>query len=272
MLLQMTSINTLIAYIDNIYTSIKNRYVSHDDLDILINKLDTLLKISLKSKNLFLTELHYGLDTLFPAIEHLKLFLDVEDLGAIALVSKTIYNLMVINFTKLQTEIYILKYYIKNCKYDVNINFVVKGQKLLVPIPANIIALKKLRLTIGFEEYFKTYNHILLRADFVYLNNIQNRVQFINDDMFTEYINVVLGDFNNSNWCIDCETIVTNWCGHRRCERKYEDNYYQPQVPKYIKYLQPEMQFYATKQLEENYEFDRICKNCYYNHTIYRKK
>ncbi len=266
----MTSIDSLITNIDNITSSIKNRYVSHHDLDILINKLDTLLKVSLQSKNLFAIEKHYGLDVIFPAIEHLKLFLDVEDLGAIALVSKTLYDLIVMNFTKLRTDIYILKYYIKNNKYDVNINFIVKGQQLLVPIPANIIALQKLRLIIGFEEYFKTYNYILLKSDLVSLKN--TRLQFLNDDMFMEYVNVVLEDFNNLNWCIDCEIIVTNCCEHWMCGRKYRNNYYKCQPPKYIKYLQPELQYYATKQLKENYEIVRICKNCSYNHTIYKKK
>ncbi len=266
----MTSIDSLITNIDNITSSIKNRYVSHDDLDILINKLDTLLKVSMHSKNLFITEKHYGLDVIFPAIEHLKLFLDVEDLGAIALVSKTLYDLMVINFTKLRTDIYILKHYIKMYKYDVNINFVVYGQKILVPIPVNIVALQKLRLIIGFEAYFKTYNYILLKCDFASLKNA--RMQFLNDDMFMEYINIVLVDFINLNWCIDCETIVTSWCEHRTCERKYENNSYELQPSKYIKYLQPELQYYATKQIEENYDFDRICKNCRYRHTIYKRK
>jgi hypothetical protein len=262
--------NTLITNIDNITLSIKNRYVSHDELDMLINKLDTLLNISIQSKKLLSTGPHYGLDVIFPAMEHLKLFLYMEDLGSIALVSKTLYDLMVINFTQLQIDICILKYYIKMCKYDVNINFVVFGQELSVPIPVNIIALQKLRLLIGFDEYFKNYNYILLKSDFVSLKKV--KVRFLNDDMFMEYTNMVLNDFVNLNWCIHCETIVTNWCEHRQCEYKYQKNDDKCQPGKYIKYLQPELQYYAVKQLKENYKPILICTNCCYKHYIYEKK
>ncbi len=252
----MTSIDKLIKYIDNISPYIKNKYATPDDLDILINKLDTLLNISKCSKNLLSIEQHYGLDVIFPAIEHLQLFLNVEDLGALALVSKTLYDLMVINFTQFKIDIYILKYYIKTCKYDVNINFVVYGQELSVPIPANIIALQKLRLIIGFEEYYKTYRYILLKSDHIILNNPN-----------PEY----LTDIKELDWCIDCQTIILKWCDHRVCFSKHNNKYYYKSY-KFVGYLYPEMQHYASKQITDNYKRTVICTDCNYKHYLYEKK
>ncbi len=252
----MTSIDKLIEYIDKISPYIKNKYATPDDLDILINKLDTLLNISIQSKKLLVIEQHYGLDVIFPAIEHLKLFLDDEDLGALALVSKTLYDLMVINFTQFKIDICILKHYIKSCKYDVNIKFVVFGQHLFVPIPANIIALQKLRLIIGFDEYFKTYNYILLKTDFVTLNN-PNPEWLI--------------DIKDLVWCIDCQTIILKWCDHHKCYKNHKCGIKHKSF-KFIGYLYPEMQYYASKQIADNYKPTVICADCDYKHYLYEKK
>lgn len=116
---------------------------------------------------------------IFPAIDHLKQYLMEIDIGAIALSSKTLYNLILLNFKQFQTDISIIKHYIHNPHYykSINIDFIVHEQKLSVPIPKFIIALKKLRILIGQEEFFKSYNYIFFKKDLIY-----NKKHFIIQD------------------------------------------------------------------------------------------
>ncbi len=166
-------ITKTIQAIKNIGPIIKNKYISHEDLDTIINELDLLLKISIQSKHSMLTEPNYGLDVIFPAINHLQMFLNECDLGSIALVSKTLYNLMIINFTQKQTNVFIAKHYIINENYDykINVDFIVDEQKLSIPINVKTIFHKKLRLLIGYEKYFETYEKVFFKDDIIYLMN-----------------------------------------------------------------------------------------------------
>jgi hypothetical protein len=148
------SISNIITSLKTITPTIKNKYVSHHDLKMLIGELNELLVIAQTSQDEMIGEPHVGLDVIFPAIGNLKLYLNSWDLGAIALTSKTLYDLMVLNFTELVTSINILKHYILGNHYYhiVNIKF---NDELFVPIPVNIIMHRQLRNIIGCEEYFK---------------------------------------------------------------------------------------------------------------------
>lgn len=148
------SIQHIITSLKKVTPTIKNKYVSYDDLKMLIGELNELLVIAQTSQDEMIVEPYIGLDVIFPAIEHLKLYLNSWDLGAIALTSKTLYNLMVLNFTELVTSINILKHYIlgNHYRHIVNIKF---NDELFVPIPVNIIMHRQLRNIVGCEEYFK---------------------------------------------------------------------------------------------------------------------
>lgn len=148
------SIQHIILSLKNITPTIKNKYVSHDNLAMLIGELNELLVIAQTSQDEMLIGHHVGLDIIFPAIGHLKLYLDSWDWGAIALTSKTLYNLMVLNFTELVTTINILKHYILGNYYShiVNIKF---NDELFVPIPVNIIMHRQLGNIVGCKEYFE---------------------------------------------------------------------------------------------------------------------
>ena len=148
------SIQHIISSLKKLTPTIKNKYVSHDNLAMLIGELNELLVIAQTSQDEMLIGPHVGLDIIFPAIGHLKLYLDDWDLGAIALTSKTLYNLMVLNFTELVTTINILKHYILGNYYShiVNIKY---NDELFVPIPVNIIMHRQLRNIVGCEEYFE---------------------------------------------------------------------------------------------------------------------
>ncbi len=241
----MTSVSLLTRDIINIHTTIKNKYVSYDELNDLIINLDSLLKLSTRSKHSMLTEPNYGLDVIFPAINHLQMFLSEEDFGSIALVSKTLYNLMVLNFTQLQTELYIIKYYIKNCKYNVNINFNVNGQLLSVPIPVNIIMLKKLRGLIGCEKYFEKNTFIFSKLDLLYI--IFNKYEQINKSYYV---------------CVFCEKFISNHDEHERCKMDFYDNSlikypngiisHGAYMPSYkIDYIRPELEYLARKTKQQ---------------------
>ncbi len=202
----MSIITSAIQTIKNIGPIIKNKYISYEDLDTMINELDLLLKISIQSKYSMLTEPNYGLDVIFPAINHLTLFLDAEDLGSIALVSKTLHNLMVINFGQKQTNIFIAEHYISNKKYNykVNIDFIVDEQKLSIPINVKTIFHKKLRILIGHEKYFELYDKIFFKDDIIYLINKNEGV--------TTYYTFV---------CLFCENPNYDENEHKSCLMNY---------------------------------------------------
>lgn len=171
------SIPNILLSLKSITPTIKNKYVAYDDLKMLIGELNDLLVVAQVSHDEMLVGPHVGLDKIFPAIDHLKLYLNEKDLGAIALTSKPLYDLMVLNFTELVTRINILKHYIY-CRntYNVNIKFNVDNNELLVPIPINIIMHKQLKNILGCDEYYKTINwlssgYVFSKKDLLHFNN-----------------------------------------------------------------------------------------------------
>ncbi len=188
-----------IKILDDIHQPIKNKYVGIDELTTFIEKTEILLKLAIESKNFLLTNILPSLDVIFPAIDHLKLFLSDADMGAIALVSKNLYNLMISNYGKLNVDIYIAKHYIDNDAYDYSVdvnyhtmvpkdinhnnhirqygelpknefhhirNTFIKGK---IPLKVKTIALKRLRKLIGAELYFSEHKIIFFKDDIMYL-------------------------------------------------------------------------------------------------------
>ncbi len=109
----------------DIQQPIKNKYVALDDLTTYIEKTENLLKLAIELRNFLLTNTQPSLDVIFPAMDHLKLFIPDIDKGAIALVSKTLHKLMVLHFGESNVDIFIAKHYIDNDAYDyfVDVNF-----------------------------------------------------------------------------------------------------------------------------------------------------
>jgi len=260
----MTSIDTLTNYIDTITPTIKNKYVAYNDLNLLIEKMGSLLKVTIDSKNSILSEPHYGLDIIFPAIHYLKLFLDEEDLGSIALVSKKLYNLMVSNFTQLKVDICILHHYIKNSvyDYDVNINFVVEGQNLLVPINISDIANKKLRILIGYEGYWQLYKDV--------------RSSYFRDDYIELYHETKEIRYYDTIVCIFCKKLNLYRDEHTHCAFEYYENtsnkYPDFENIKNIQFFDhgyinifPELEYYAIQKLKTKMpiKMKYTCKGLY---------
>ncbi len=205
-------ITAIIKEINTITPIIKNKYISYDDLNNLISNMELFLKMAITSKNSMLSDLHVGLDVIFPAIDHLKLFLGKPDLGAIALVSKTLYDLMIKQFTQVKTDIFILQHYItnKNYDHDVNVNFVVNGQQVLVPINASAIAHKKLRILIGHTKYLKLYKKVgysFFKDDFIYNFYKGNKIKIY-----------------DSILCIFCQKLNFYHSEHLYCAFEYHNN------------------------------------------------
>ncbi len=278
----MKSVSLLTRDIINIHPIIKNKYVSYDELDELIVNLDSLLKLSIQSKHSMLTEPNYGLDVIFPAINHLQLFLDEEDLGTIALISKTLYNLMVLNFTSIRTEIYIIKHYIKHYKYNVNIDFNINEKILSVPIPVNIVKLKQLRNLIGCEEYFKKHIFIFSKLDLLYI--VFNKNEPINKSYCV---------------CVFCEKFILDHDKHERCKMDFYDNSlikypndiisHGAYIPTYkIDYIRPDLEHLIRQTKQQmpprmrrcNGKFDTkyrghkpndndLCNLCYMQHVFH---
>ncbi len=185
--------------LDDIQHPIKNKYVQVDELTNFIEKTEKILKMAIDSRNFLLTNTQPSLDVIFPAMDHLKLFITDADMGAIALVSKNLYNLMFSHYGESNVDIFITKHYIDNDAYDysvdVNYNTMVpkdinknnhiqqygelpKDSFHFIPdtyiegkmsLKVKIIALKKLRKLIGPELYYSEYKIVFFKDDIIYL-------------------------------------------------------------------------------------------------------
>lgn len=192
---QSPIIDTIKKY-DNICSIINNKYVNIDELKTFIMKTELLLDIAKKTMEYLKSTPQLGLEIIFPVIEHLKLFLTDADMGTIALVSKTLYNLMVSNYGQLNIEIFIAKHYIDNVAYNYNIykefyvprrygdgfrndsvvrfgrnnNIISEETTIVMPLHIKLIALKKLRQLLGPELYFVEHKIIFFKSDIIHLH------------------------------------------------------------------------------------------------------
>lgn len=238
----------IIKHIDIHQQNIKNGYIQSDELNALIIKMETLLKYSLETKERFASNKNYGLDIIFPAIDHLKQYLNDDDMGAIALTSKTLLNLIILNFKQLQTDIYILKHHIHNktYNYNINIDFTVHEQKLTVPIPVNVIAMKNLRKLIGQEEYFKKYTYIFFKSDVAYTRYDQKYGNFCVCPCCEKFI-------DSCEHIPDCENIECwgEWIeGNKSKSRQIMTMYVLPEFEYYtiqIKQKMPQVMRYTCR-------------------------
>ncbi len=206
----MTTITSIISNIDKITPIIKNKYISYDELQLLQDNIEPFLQMIINSKNSIASNLHVGLDILFPAMDHLKLFLEESDLGSIALVSKTLYNLMIKHFTQFKIDVSILHHYMSNdnYKYNVDVNFFVQGQKLLVPINAQVIAHKKARTLFGYKKYLENGGYYkCFKDDFIHDFNKEGEIR--------NYNTIV---------CIFCEKPNLYHDEHTHCAFEYYNN------------------------------------------------
>ncbi len=214
-----------IQILDDIQQPIKNKYVTIDDLATYIEKTEKILKLAKESMDFLLTNTQPSLDVIFPAMDHLKLFLSDVDRGAIALVSKNLYNLMISHFGESNVDIFIAKHYIDNDAYDysVDVNYntmvprdinknnyiqkygglshslhcvvdvYIKGK---FPLKVKTIARKRLRKLIGQELYFSEHKIVFSKEDIMYL--------YLKYNELIPY---------NSKVCIFCYNFD---CNHRR--------------------------------------------------------
>ena len=218
--------------LDDIHKPIKNKYVGIDDLTNFIEKTEILLQLAIDSKNFLLTNIIPSLNVIFPAIEHLNLFLSDADIGALALVSTNLYDLLISTYGELKIDICIAKHHIENDAYDysVDVNFCTlipsntdqndliqkigefakEGPyfvqdthiKSKIPLKVKTIALKRLRKLIGQDLYFSEHKIIFFKDDIMYLY-----------DKYEEIIP------NNSKVCMFCYT--SNSGDHGPCYLKF---------------------------------------------------
>ncbi len=284
----MTSITKIIGEINVIKNPVKNGYISIKDLDILIENLGPLLDSAINAKNRMITTPHYGLDVIFPAINHLILFLDAEDLGSIALVSKTLHNLMVSNFTQLQTEIFILQHYVGNHAYNFNINidFLVNDKKITIPLNIKMIKFKQIRKMVGYEKFQQLYG--------------QNPHRFFRDDYISQMSKNNEISYYRTILCLFCEKPNLYYEDHKNCAANYNENspikysnFDNIKIVRHynltINYLHPELEYLAIQILKQNMpdkmkktcngifvdRGDEICQKCgifKHIHDLYKKK
>ena len=285
----------LLQSMKDIYPIIQNKYISVEELKNIITEMNLLLYVSIKSFDYMSNTTSLGLDVLFPVLEHLVLFISQADIGALALVSKTLYDQLSLTCTSQKIEICILYHYIHNDIYnkEVNIKFITKGlphcsdddeslsrsaedfsnseellnsdgtfsydnpeiipreeQAIYVPLNLQLIALKKLRMLIGCENYFKQYyKTIFFKLDVIYVELLTG--ENLNHD------NLV---------CIFCERsrgIMNKY--HGPCKNEYKENNKErlkmfrkrkiqnPFLPrdKYTYVICPELEYIATKEREQ---------------------
>ncbi len=266
----MATIISIMEDIDTITPIIKNKYVSYDELQLLVNKIESFLEMGKKSMNSMMSDTHYGLDILFPAMDHLKLFLEESDLGAISLVSKTLSNLMVNYFTQFKIDFYILQHYISNnnYKYNVDINFIVQEKKFSISKNIKTIMHKKLYSLIGRDEYIKLHGKSLYRFskdDFIYLYYKGNEIR--------DYNNII---------CIFCEKLNFYHREHSHCAFEYHNN----AIIKYPNFEKitdissyfacennvcPELEYLAIENLKKNMptKMKFTCKGVYVDDARY---
>lgn len=189
--------------ISNSLDKLSTNYIALHDLDGLINRLTSLLTSTIESRDRVLNGFCPCLSFIFPAFDNLRLFISDSDMGAIALVSKSLYQLIIAKYTDYQTQIYILKHYIDSYNYDVDIDFVVDNQKISVPISIRDISKRKLRILIGPESYFKIYKTIFFKNDVLYE---LGRIKAFHQNITT-----------NSLVCIFCKNNKTIENDHKSC-------------------------------------------------------
>lgn len=208
--------------------------------------------------------MHVGLDVIFPAMDHLKLFLGEPDLGAIALVSKTLHNLMIKQFTQVKTDVFILQHYItnKNYDYDVNVNFVVNGEQISVPMDVTTIAHKKLRILIGQKKHNKLYKKDLH--------------DFSKDNLIRTFYKKKRIEIYDTIICVFCEKPnfyheEHKYCAyeyHNTAKKKYPDF---EKITKYVDYnvivnfIRPDLEYIALRNLKANMpiKMKYTCKGVY---------
>ncbi len=169
-------IDDFIQMATDIHSVIKNGYVSDENLTMLISNLEPLLESVIQSKKII--QNNVGLDMIFPAMDHLKIFCDGPDLGSMALVSKSFYDLMVQKYGQTQTELYVLEHYFNHDEYHgkvSNINLSFGNEMATLPIDLNIINQKKLRKLIGPKEYFENNDYLFFKSDIMYLADMFNQ-------------------------------------------------------------------------------------------------
>ncbi len=265
----MSTLTSIVKGINEITPTIKNKYVSYDDLNELICNMESFLKIAIASKNSMLSDLHYGLDILFPAMDHLKLFLEETDLGAIALVSKTLYNLMIKQFTQVKTEVFILHHYIShpNYDYDVNVNFIVDGQQISVPIGVTSVAQKRLRILIGHTNHNKFCNKKCKKG----LND------FSKNDLIKSFNKKKRIELYDTILCVFCEKPNFYYEEHSYCAYEYNNNTSNEKYPDFRKitkiskynvifnFINPGLEHVALQNLKTNMptKMKYTCKGVY---------
>jgi hypothetical protein len=234
-----------------------------------------------------------NLQDIYPVLQHLKLFLKDEDMGAMALVSTSL-NYSVGQVFK-DYCLYILMHILIHSEYlyDNKINLKVNDENFIVCIPRKIIAHKQLRLLMGREEYFKKYTHIFFKDDLVYLS-------YNNGTLIGSYSSV----------CVFCEKPNLDQYQHEKCmmdyyktqspikydgfeEREYKDdcrNWIANEYTILTNYICPELEQHTIKYLDKNifvkmdetcrgnpsscygYERNTNCAKCGYRYQIHKHK
>ncbi len=269
-----------IQILDDIHQPIKNKYVGIDELTTFIEKTEKILKLAIESKNFLLTNTLPSLDVIFPAIDHLKLFLSDADMGAIALVSKNLYNLMVSNYGELNVDIFVAKHYVDNDAYDYSVdvnyhtmvpkdinrnnhirqygelpknefhhirNTFIKGK---IPLKVKTIALKRLRKLIGAELYFSEHKIIFFKDDIMYL--------YLKYDETIPYNSKVCMFCYNSD-CLDHVLCYREFAEKQKMEILFKDHLKNGTHDKEFKYFlhHPDTGMFATSFIEED-----TCRFC----------
>ncbi len=173
-----------------------------------------------------------------------------------------------------------------NDKYDynVNVNFIVQEQKLLVPINAQVIAHKKLRMLLGRNKYFEAGGmYKSFKDDFIHDYDIKKEIRI--------YDTVV---------CIFCEKPNLYNDEHTHCAFEYHNNtsIKYPDFEKIINikgytikynHICPELEYFTLHNLKINMptKMKFTCKGVYVDgknntctqcgilkhiHNIYEKK
>ena len=113
--------------------------------------------------------------SIVPALDHMRLFLTDESIGAVSLLSKEMNEAMVSKYGTNNARLYIIKCYLKSVNNDnIPIKIFHGNQLVMLEMKNRIIMKRQLRVLIGCHKYFQDPNNreIFFMTDLKYVLEI----------------------------------------------------------------------------------------------------
>lgn len=161
--------------LDKLNKMIDCGYIPISDIELILSKTALLLSTINKKCKEINNEIYPSLCEIGWALDHLGIYIDESVFGAIALVSKSHYDMFTLKYGVEKTRIFILKHYIDTPIYSksyVNIQSKYLDEIINHKISLSSIAKKNLRKIIGPKLYFDSYSDLFFSSDLAYLGQL----------------------------------------------------------------------------------------------------